>query len=519
MKKTHEGRVISLGRKRPTAVIILLAALVIAVAVWAAARMRRESSPESLSEFNNPKYTVGVVNGYIFGEAVERDLPLAQVRAFESREEAYRALYSGAVDGVADDEAIIRSILRSNELFVLLDGYLEPSEYAFVFPKTPEGGKLRDEFSAYVERLAASGGLSGLDAKWFGSETDNKTSEDAESLPAVNGTLTVAFDVSNIPFAYYSAGKPVGYDVDLAVGFCKENGYGLKFVRTEFSEMLQGVAESEYDAGCGAITVTEERKENLYFSTPDYSGGISVCTAVPAETVRKRSYLSDVRRSFGRTFAEGRLSRFFAGIGVTLLIVLTAVVFGTPFGVILYISGLRAPFPVRVFTRFIVRLLHGLPAVMIILLLYYRYYRNLYMGGIPACAIGIMLVLAAEICRILDRAALDLDNRISETGYRLEFLDSKEYFGELFDGCGDVIVREYGDCAGLMAKASAVAGFAGVRDMTKTFDLIRLESLEIGVPLIMTAVVYYILITLLTWLAGKAAAFIARKISGWNTEK
>ena len=38
---------------------------------------------------------------------------------------------------------------------------------------------------------------------------------------------------------------------------------------------------------------------------------------------------------------------------------------------------------------------------------------------------GIMLALAAEICRILDRAALDLDNRISETDYRLEFLDSK----------------------------------------------------------------------------------------------
>ena len=39
--------------------------------------------------------------------------PEARIRVFESREDAYRALYNGAVDGVADDEAIIRAILRS----------------------------------------------------------------------------------------------------------------------------------------------------------------------------------------------------------------------------------------------------------------------------------------------------------------------------------------------------------------------------------------------------------------------
>ncbi len=520
MKKQHENpfryfnRPASSGKKRTAAAVIVIVIVLIlaAAAVFLAGRLGRNAAPRDIASFNSGKYTVGVVSGYIFGEAVERALPEAGLEYFDSREAVYRALYSGAVDAVADDEAIVRAILRSNDAFTLLDGYLEPSDYAFIFPKTPEGEKISREFGTYIDSLSAAGGLAVLDEKWFGGDTDNKTSKSAEGLPAAGGTLTIAFDDSNIPFAYLSAGRPVGYDIDLAVGFCEKYGYGLELVRTGFSEMLQGTSDGRYDAGCGAVTVTEERKKDHYFSSPDYSGGISLCMAAPVETGRKRGIFADLGKSLKRTLEDGRASRFLGGIAVTLIIVLSALAFGTPFGLILYITGRRAPFIIRNFVKFMVWILHGIPAVMLILMLYYRHYKDLYRGGTVACAIGLMLVFSVEICRILEFAAQDLDAGQTETRYRLEFIDSREYFGRLFAGRGNLIVRAYRERAGMLVKASAVAGYAGVQDMTKVFDLIRMESYETAMPLFLTASAYFLMIRLITRFAGRMAAGLAGKI-------
>ena len=90
---------------------------------------------EKLADFNRPGIRIGVADGYIFGQAVEKALPEATVVPYDTREEVYKALQVGEVDGVADDEPIIRAILRSTDAILLIDEYLEPSEYAFVFPK------------------------------------------------------------------------------------------------------------------------------------------------------------------------------------------------------------------------------------------------------------------------------------------------------------------------------------------------------------------------------------------------
>ena len=58
----------------------------------------------------------------------------------------------------------------------------------------------------------------------------------------------------------------------------------------------------------------------------------------------------------------------------------------------------------------------------------------------------------------------------------------------------------------MLVKASAVAGYAGVQDMTKVFDLIRMESYETAMPLFLTASAYFLMIWLITKFAGRMAA-------------
>ena len=218
------------NKKVKKSIFLILSILVIILVCGCGKKeeVKVRRSFDSLKELNNEDVRIGVVSGYIFDRVVLRSLPKAQVVYFNDRDEIYKALSFGDIDAIADDEPIIRARLRTTDEFEMIDGYLEEDEYSFIFPKTEEGKRLSEEYSSYIEGLKANGQLSYLDEKWFGNSTENKKSKDINELTGENGVIRFAFDKSNIPFAYMSADKPTGYDIDLLIGFCEEYGYGLE---------------------------------------------------------------------------------------------------------------------------------------------------------------------------------------------------------------------------------------------------------------------------------------------------
>ena len=89
--------------------------------------------------------------------------------------------------------------------------------------------------------------------------------------------MAVKSDVA--PFCYIRDDQIVGYDVDIMVRFCKEYGYGLEVISTELSSIFTGLSTGSYDVSAAGMTVTEERAESVYFSEPNYTGGIVAVVA------------------------------------------------------------------------------------------------------------------------------------------------------------------------------------------------------------------------------------------------
>ncbi len=498
MKMEQRRKLNKYNKSSKTGLLILI--LILCTFVTACGKNEEKKKPVKLEEFNDKSITIGVVSDYIFDKSVEKALPNAKIKYFDNRDNAYRALVSGVVDGVADDEPIIRSAIRSTDELILIDGYLEPSDYGFVFPKDEEGKKLCEEFSEYLSEIRENGNLAILDEKWFGNETNNKTSEDYSKLPAKNKVIKMAYEENNIPFVYMSAGKPVGYEIDLAIGFCKKYGYGLELEKAEFTDLLSGTEAGTYDMGCGSITITEERMEKLYFSVPDYSGGVCICRAKGVvENSPEKSALSSFKRSFKRVFVkDDRYKIFLKGIAVTLLITILSVCVGLPFGLLIYVSSRRSGFIGRGISRFIMWFLQGIPAIMLIMILYYTYYRDMYAGGIIASSLGFGLLLSEKIYAILERYGAGADDGMIEKNYRLYVFDTKDYLKKLFAVSGEDIRYDFNDKLITIFKATSVVGYIAVRDMTKVFDILRTESLETGLPLVATTVVYFALIKLIS---------------------
>lgn len=457
-----------------------------------------EKPMDTVSDFNRNGTVIAVADGYIFEEAAKRTFPEAEIRVFSTRDDTYKALLSGAVDGVVDDEPIIRAAMRSVDEFQMAEGLVEASDYGFVFPKNEKGQLLASEMSAYLINQKESGDLAILDEKWFGSDTGNKQSEDASALPSVNGTVTIAFEDKTIPFAYFSAGRPVGYEVDLAIGFCREYGYGLIFQQTNFSDILTGTAAGTYDMGCSAITITDERQKSLLFGGADYSGGIAVCKL--KEGLSKSTNTdSDFERHFNNTFIEDqRYLLFLKGIGVTCLIAGISALLGTILGALLFIISRRAVFVVRGITKGFLWVLGGVPAIILIMQLYYAYYRNFLIGGIIASIIGFTLIFGRVVYRMIERRSLEVSKGRLERDYRLEALDTKPFFRILKEKKGEAIRDDYIERVTTLIKVTSVVGYIAVEDLVSVFNAIRMESYETLMPLIFTTIVYFVLIKLVT---------------------
>ena len=52
-------------------------------------------------------------------------------------------------------------------------------------------------------------------------------------------------------------------------------------------------------------------------------------------------------------------------------------------------------------------------------------------------------------------------------------------------------------------KETSIAGYVGIRDLTKAGDLIRGQTFSAYMPLIAVALIYLILVMILTWLLRK----------------
>lgn len=81
--------------------------------------------------------------------------------------------------------------------------------------------------------------------------------------------LVVATDPTWEPMEFIGTdGQPEGYDVDLMRAVARAGGFELDLAAVEWSSMFAGLASKRYDAVISAVTITDDRKQEMDFSDP-----------------------------------------------------------------------------------------------------------------------------------------------------------------------------------------------------------------------------------------------------------
>ena len=101
-------------------------------------------------------------------------------------------------------------------------------------------------------------------------ETEPAVEEAAELKTAQNGVLIMATNAAFPPYEFISDDDGetiVGIDAEVAAIIAEKLGLELQIEDMEFSSIITAVQTGKVDIGMAGMTVTEERLQNVNFST------------------------------------------------------------------------------------------------------------------------------------------------------------------------------------------------------------------------------------------------------------
>ena len=208
---------------------------------------------------------------------------------------------------------------------------------------------------------------------------------------------------------------------------------------------------------------------------------------------------SDVAESFSNNLiVEDRYRMILDGLQVTLLITLCAAVLGTLLGGLVCWMRMSRWKWLQQVARVYIDLMRGTPVLVLLMLMYYVVMAPVDATGIVVAIVTFAMNTAAYISEMLRTTIQGIDRGQTEAGLALGFTQRQTFFRIVLPQVVRAVMPVYqGEIISLL-KGTSIVGYIAVADMTRASDLIRSRTFDAFFPLIITAIIYF----LIAWLIG-----------------
>ena len=196
--------------------------------------------------------------------------------------------------------------------------------------------------------------------------------------------------------------------------------------------------------------------------------------------------------------AEDRYRMILDGLQVTLLITFCAAVLGTLLGGLVCWMRMSRHRWLQQVAKVYIDLMRGTPVLVLLMLMYYVVMAPLDATGIVVAIVTFAMNTAAYISEMLRTTIQGIDRGQTEAGLALGFTGRQTFFKIVLPQVVRAVMPVYqGEVISLL-KGTSIVGYIAVADMTRASDLIRSRTFDAFFPLILTAIIYF----LMAWLIG-----------------
>ena len=211
------------------------------------------------------------------------------------------------------------------------------------------------------------------------------------------------------------------------------------------------------------------------------------------------AFISSLTESFtNNLIAEDRYRMILDGLQVTLLITLCAALLGTLLGGLVCWMRMSRRRWLQQVAKVYIDLMRGTPVLVLLMLMYYVVMAPLDATGIVVAVVTFAMNTAAYISEMLRTTIQGIDRGQTEAGLALGFTPRQTFFKIVLPQVVKAVMPVYqGEVISLL-KGTSIVGYIAVADMTRASDLIRSRTFDAFFPLIVTAIIYF----LMAWLIG-----------------
>ena len=454
--------------------------------------------------------TAGVMTGTPQDEIVKANIQGASIQYFNTASDLILALESHKIDFFVLSSVNYYSMAEENDNLGYLDVTLQEYDIGTIFSQTETGKALCDQYNAYIAKIKKDGTLEKLQEYWL----YPNDWEDID-IPAVgkNGVLTMATANTLKPFSFMLHEKNAGFDIAIAAGFCREYGYGLQIENVDFAGVLSGITSGKYDLAAGQIAWTEERAKSVRYSDSYYVQKI-VPILLADET--DSSYLvtaenntngtgnsvsftqHTLKNSIRRTLIEDhRWKSVLDGLLVTLCITFFGFILANVLGALFCAMELSKFRILKGIANLYSGLMQGLPIVVILMILYYIIFGNSQISNIFVAIIGFGLVFGAYMAQLFTGGINSVEVGQREAALAIGLTKRQTFFGIILPQAVRTMLPGYFSNLISLLKGTAIVGYIAVNDLTKAGDIIRSSTYEAIVPLLVVAIGYAVIASIL----------------------
>ena len=162
---------------------------------------------------------------------------------------------------------------------------------------------------------------------------------------------------------------------------------------------------------------------------------------------------------------------------------------------------------IRVYTS----LVAGIPAVVILMILYYIVLNALNLSAVPVAVIGFTLIFAARAYEVIWNAVVAVDPGQREAALALGFTENKAFREIILPQSKSMYFNLLKGQFITLVKETSMAGYITVLELTRAGDLIRSRTMEAFFPLIAVAIIYFLLTRIFVWIINMIQKSFDRK--------